>query len=374
MEYMQRELDGDLGEFESAKLREHIRHCPDCAAMYERLKRLSAELENLPKVTPPFSLVDAILPKLDEIDRAASTVRPGAGAPEPADASGSAPRTAPRRRNSRFNLRVLSGVIAAGVVAGIFLVTYDRDLLNDAMSGNSASVDSASSGSSGPVLMMGSTADSAEVQVQSGPIMEKSVNFGKVVDQSSKTSESGTSSPGSARDARSGGTDGGGTDAGAGTGSFPGSGPDPDAGSGSGEPLERVASPDAAQGGSADGVVVVTGSEEAPADRLGVGAQPGIAGFLEEPAADPVESVSPDGSYVAVFADSRVVIYDRDGNARFEGEERRGAIAAMGWTDDGAYFRYEVRREDGTGEIYRIDPAAGTETPEPQEPQAPLAD
>lgn len=349
--------------------------------MYERLKRLSAELESLPKVSPPFSLVDAILPKLDEIDRTASpAANPGTGTPEPAHASGSAPR----RRNSRFNLRVLSGVVAAGVVAGIFLVTYDRDRLDDAMSGNSVSVESASSGSSGPALMMGYTADSIDVVDQFGPIMEKSATFGPAADRPATATgpESGSSSSGSARAAGSGGTDGGGTDAG-GSGSSPGPGSDPGAGSGSSpgtgagpdagsdEPPARVAPPDAARGGSADGTVVVTGPEEAPADRPEDGVRPGIAGFLEEPAPDSVESVSPDGSYVAVFADSRVVIYDRDGNARFEGEERQGAIAAMGWTDDGAYFRYEVRREDGTGEIYRIDPAAGTETPEPQ---APLAD
>ncbi|AGA58523.1 hypothetical protein Theco_2415 [Thermobacillus composti KWC4] len=328
MEYMQRELDGDLGEFESAKAREHIRQCAECAAMFERLKRLSAELESLPKVTPPISLVDAILPKLDEIDRVKAAASADAGAAELAGSAGSPARTAPRRRNNRFSLRILSGVVAAGVVAGIFFATYDPDRLSDSFSGDRAAKESASSGSSEPMLMMDAAADSPDAQDGSDVSMKKSFHLTEVRDQSGQAIES---SPGSA--GRSGD-----------------SATDADAGSGEGD--VRMAPPVVLQG--------VNGGIESPEDDV----QMGVAGFVEEPAFGPVESVSPDGSYIAVFSESRVIIYDRDGNTRFESEERQGSIAAMGWSEDGAFFRYEIRREDGAAEIYRINPADGTETKE----------
>ena len=380
MEYMQRELDGDLGEIESAKLREHIRHCADCAEMYERLKRLSTELENLPKVTPPFSLVDAILPKLEEIDRAASAANrdagpagPGAGAAGIPDQDESAPST-PRRRVSRFNLRVLGGVVAAGIVAGVFLVTYDRDATSDLLSGHyaaeSASSDSSSSasssGSSEPVLMFGAVNQMGEVTDQYGSSPDPSAGAGDAADSSASAPEVRPTSGSDLKTPHEKAV-GGGTDPEAKAGSAPGSdsgahaGSDGRSASDGAEDADRMTLPAVRPGES---VGIVAESEE-PAEKLEGDGQLGITAFPEEPAASSVESVSPDGSYIAVFADSRVIIYDRNGNTRFEGEEREGAIAAFGWTDDGAFFRYEIRRGDGTGEIYRIDPAAGTETREP---------
>ena len=381
MEYMQRELDGDLGELESAKLREHIRQCADCAAMYERLKRLSAELENLPKVTPPFSLVDAILPKLEEIDRAAAAASREAGAAgsRPGDAempekTGSAP-AAPRRRISRFNLRVLGGVVAAGIVAGIFLVTYDRDRLPDALTGSAfesassgSSSSAASSGSSEPMLMFGKAdqpLEVADVHDQSGSPLASSAFGGGAEDPDASAPAAPDS--GSVRkdltdpSGNSGMLAGSGAETTSGTGRDAKSGSEAGSGSGSGDDVGRISSPDVLPGKPDE--PGAAGPEE-PAGWLSEGML-GVAGFLEQPEASYVESVSPDGSYTAVFADSRVIIYDRDGNTRFEGGEREGSIAAFGWTDDGTFFRYELRRDDGAGEIYRIDPAAGTETREP---------
>ncbi|MGK9251772.1 anti-sigma factor family protein [Paenibacillus humicus] len=68
VEVMNRYLDGDLDEHERVLLMEHLKNCPDDQELFERLQRLSEELEELPKVTPPFSLVDSILPQLAEID------------------------------------------------------------------------------------------------------------------------------------------------------------------------------------------------------------------------------------------------------------------------------------------------------------------
>ncbi len=49
MEFMQRQLDGDLDAKEEDELHAHLMHCLDCAQMFERLQRLSDELTQLPK-------------------------------------------------------------------------------------------------------------------------------------------------------------------------------------------------------------------------------------------------------------------------------------------------------------------------------------
>lgn len=68
MEYMQRHLDADLSEEENKMMQEHLEDCSSCAEMFERLNKLSEELVNLPKVSPPESIVDSILPRIEEID------------------------------------------------------------------------------------------------------------------------------------------------------------------------------------------------------------------------------------------------------------------------------------------------------------------
>lgn len=69
IELMHRDLDKDLNSEESERLHEHVQSCSDCAAMHERLKRLSNDLVQLPKVEPPYSIVDSIMPELDRIDQ-----------------------------------------------------------------------------------------------------------------------------------------------------------------------------------------------------------------------------------------------------------------------------------------------------------------
>ncbi|WP_036737205.1 anti-sigma factor family protein, partial [Paenibacillus zanthoxyli] len=69
MEWMHRYLDHDLSRDESLEMFRHIDGCPSCAELFERLNALSSELEQLPDISPPFSLVDSIMPKLEAIDR-----------------------------------------------------------------------------------------------------------------------------------------------------------------------------------------------------------------------------------------------------------------------------------------------------------------
>ncbi|GED58925.1 hypothetical protein ABER61_21365 [Brevibacillus formosus] len=64
-ELMQRDLDGDLSESEQELLHRLIQKDADLQLMYNRLKDVSQQLEHLPPVVPPISIVDSILPKLE---------------------------------------------------------------------------------------------------------------------------------------------------------------------------------------------------------------------------------------------------------------------------------------------------------------------
>lgn len=68
IELMQRHLDQELTEDETAIMHKHIEQCEACSGMFARMAQLSEELVSLPKVVPAFSLVDQILPRLQEID------------------------------------------------------------------------------------------------------------------------------------------------------------------------------------------------------------------------------------------------------------------------------------------------------------------
>ncbi|MRN55771.1 zf-HC2 domain-containing protein [Paenibacillus monticola] len=69
MECMHRYLDHDLSQDEMIEMFRHIDDCPSCADVFDRLTMLSQQLEHLPDVKAPFSLVDSIMPQLDELDR-----------------------------------------------------------------------------------------------------------------------------------------------------------------------------------------------------------------------------------------------------------------------------------------------------------------
>lgn len=148
MELMQRQLDGDLNEEEIGVLMNHTRQCPDCAEMFERLKLLSEELTSLPKVVPSYSLVDAIMPELLRIDELAKTGEAsGISAPEavssPTLPTHQADPGVQRRRKRWRSWGSLGGVLAAGIVAGIFMITYppsfsSNDMTTDGKSGNAS--------------------------------------------------------------------------------------------------------------------------------------------------------------------------------------------------------------------------------------------
>jgi hypothetical protein len=132
MEFMQRYLDKDLEDAEHESLLLHLQQCPACTELFERLKKLSADLESLPKVTPAYSIVDSIMPRLNELD-ADLRNGPGSKALEIQSAGQGfeirKPENAPARKTSwrnRISFRIVGGVVAAGLAIGMFLFNQDH--------------------------------------------------------------------------------------------------------------------------------------------------------------------------------------------------------------------------------------------------------
>jgi hypothetical protein len=137
MELMQRQLDYDLNAQEEELMWAHLEHCLDCAKMFERLQKLSAELTNLPKVEPAYSLVDAILPKLNEIDLQAAAVGCDSAIPlvkVESESGARLPRKLPwtHRFGSQISWKLAGGVVAAGLVIGFFIFGTNNPLSQNA--------------------------------------------------------------------------------------------------------------------------------------------------------------------------------------------------------------------------------------------------
>ncbi|TPG86919.1 hypothetical protein EEL32_12550 [Brevibacillus laterosporus] len=123
-DWMQRDLDNDLSVEEKRILQTKLAENPEYMLQYERLQKISDGLANLPRVTPPFSIVDALLPQLEQ-----SRVTP-----EPAAVTRTTPprlelkqkQDKPEAKHRRFPLwmaKVGSGVAAACLLLGLFVMT-----------------------------------------------------------------------------------------------------------------------------------------------------------------------------------------------------------------------------------------------------------
>ncbi|MUG64560.1 anti-sigma factor [Paenibacillus campinasensis] len=135
VESMHRYLDRDLSSDETALMYQHIAVCPSCAETFQLLKSLSKELEELPAVTPPISLVDAIMPRLDAIDRE----RGESPAPskeissEPAEMTPEIRR--PRRQANWWSTiggRTAIGAAAAAVILGVAIFSFEPKVISEA--------------------------------------------------------------------------------------------------------------------------------------------------------------------------------------------------------------------------------------------------
>ncbi|WCN38716.1 zf-HC2 domain-containing protein [Aneurinibacillus uraniidurans] len=113
-EWMQRDLDDDLSHVEKQRLLAHVSSCQSCSELYERLHSLSAHLAKLPAVTPPVSIVQSIMPRLDEIDR----MKAGRSEQAAAFETG-VEKTGLRSERKIFWFRSLAGAAAAAAVLTI---------------------------------------------------------------------------------------------------------------------------------------------------------------------------------------------------------------------------------------------------------------
>lgn len=304
-ELMQRQLDDDLRDSEMEILMNHTRHCPDCAAMFERLTRLSAELSSLPKVTPSYSLVDAIMPELIRIDNEA---KQSAAAAKPAEAE-QQPIARRAQRTRRWpSWKSITGVVAAGVVAGIFLITNPPQSgvsNNDAGSaiGNSAAMKQRASELNDDVTPLSASTDAG------GDASDMPAANERFVEGQGEASNQGVTefSIAEAQD----------SDATAGR--------------------NNSKSADGAQSGESPEVGTM---ENAPG--MGIAAH----GLI----------TSPDGQYVASVDQFSVVILSAaDGKELFKSDRKNGQHGNLMWSPESNELMYEVSLEHGAAQKYVID-------------------
>jgi|GEM_PF-477110 len=362
MEYMQRQLDDDLNDHEADALTAHTRYCSDCADMFERLKRLSAELDSLPKVVPAFSLVDAIIPQLDRIDseRQGSewTIEtPLVGeAAQPNDEweaevvplSRRSPRDRKKGWLKRISWPAVTGVAAAGLVAGLFLVLFNPvnppELKNE-----TANLESAAASSEEP---QSSVADRAitkqsadEVRIESTKstnAQAPSVSEKRYV--SEQTTEAADSSGG---------------------GQIKVVKPYADLPSvsdksttGASVPLAPSDDATAAASDSAAGAEKLRNESELMfivKDQYG---EPmGITSGGNSSSSDISNVVlSPDGTLSAAIVDGAVLVYTtQEGTVQLDSGKKTGVISGLQWSDDSKALFFEVKDGEGPKTHYKID-------------------
>lgn len=164
---MQRHLDGDLKQEEQEWMTNHLKACPDCSLMMERLVRIDQDLANLPKVTPSFSIVDSILPRLAEIDAAAQGSEAAALEVVSRDQhKETEEKRKPWRKGSRWYQ--LGGLVACAAVLGILIVnglpeTFQKSVFNTQQDTASSSGSSGAAPLSTAMRSSGATMNTADV-------------------------------------------------------------------------------------------------------------------------------------------------------------------------------------------------------------------
>jgi hypothetical protein len=353
MDFMQRQLDGDLNENEAEILTAHTRHCSDCADMFERLKRLSTELESLPKVVPAFSIVDSIMPQLDQIELA-TVEHKQQDADVEAEASQPVSRRAPRRREGSWFKRVswpaVSGVVAAGIVAGLFLVMYNPVQPNMDSKSDTASTDSAATSDVG-----------AKAFKQGIVVSEEGL-------QTSSAAEVTTESPANTEDSS------------AATGDRPLVGTPKET-----ESDQRIGATAASEQNKIEKVTpyidspalhndtryyeptapLAPSADEATSESKSVSViaknQYGQSMSIMSDGATSTSAVSnvtnsPDDLYSAALMEGAVYIYTvQEGTVMYEGAKQAGETSNISWSDDSKVLFFEVKDDAGQTTHYKVD-------------------
>lgn len=387
VEWMHRYIDHDLNEEDSSVLFEHMRVCPDCAEKFALLSELSAKLEGLPKVNPPFSIVDSILPDLDAIDRARQE---GSAAAEPATmvpmkqdsvpGLGERSQRPERRRNRAYRTGALG--LAAAVLLGVFIYQYEPKTIPNAEVESQVAYDSGSSEGEKSTLSQ-EAADSAEV----GAPSSKRDGSGNA-DGSSPSEATGSSGTRDLESAGNAGNNGGGTavpdngskgdqkvgssdkaaPASEGNGAPAQNAPNnsggeaerPQAGTNSGlaDTHEGLTSPNQSESRQADpsseGDAPVMekaplAPEEEPEQYFSAADIMGITSFTVN------QWTSPDGAYLAEFSEGHLYIYRNDTEQRvaLKNETVDGNWVKGEWSEDSQTFTYETEK-DGVSALHVV--------------------
>ncbi|MBW4841073.1 MAG: zf-HC2 domain-containing protein [Paenibacillaceae bacterium] len=385
VEWMHRYLDHDLNEEESFLLFEHIRNCEECAETFALLNKLSAQLEELPKVVPNYSLVDAILPQLDEIDRA--RLEGGSAAEETVlpmtavhvEAGTGQGGTLLSRRSSRRQdadagvrrsriYRYGSLGVAAALILGVFIYQYEPRTVSDAeiamntsltesASENSSAANSADDAAGSAQLFKdGSNAGSLEMGEQDAPVPKEDGNptaggnSGGADDQNDTgdlmapvtpgaepgNSQSGIKAPSEQDTGKSDPTS---------DNSVP-------TNQGDRVPAQDPTTPEAGNSDSAADAKAPEGLEDEIINRQLTLEDPmgkfGIASFNSW--------TSPDGKFEAELKDGHLYVYRLDIQDRKQvaDEAIDGNWVDGAWSEDGRVFTYETEI-DGTSAVRTID-------------------
>lgn len=299
IEYMHRQLDGDLDEQEHEVLLMHTRHCPDCAAMFERLKMLSVELENLPRVMPSYSLVDAILPQLEQLHSS------DAASNEDAQEEQLKRRVKPARKWPAF--KTLSGVVAASVVAGLFIFSYNSGLFQTNSSNDSASSKMSAANEASPQEASAFDMKGTNVQPYSADASESGeVNVESLSnDEVLKMQQKEIDSPATKKDSRI---------------------------------TDKV-----------EEETTYTSKSES------MGSTDGAMGVNEAPA--PIEVVSTDGVYTAQVSGYVIRLFKTDSTDVLFESRKNGKITNLTWSEDNKKLSYEIQMGQSSMESYVIDTA-----------------
>ena len=349
MELMNRYLDGDLDERELERLERHLQQSPEAVAMFERLKRLHHQLEQLPMVTPPTSIVDAILPKLEQIDAQA-----GVPAPEKRDVAGSRPERL--RRNNRI---WAAGTVAAAVL--VLAVALPTGILVNRNGTDSAESLACAAPQAGSSRSMHFEADASATA-------QNAAAFG-IADETARSADAGSSGDGTP------------------LAGLPSENPSEKTNEEVqvplamkdqyGQPIAGFTSagvPGSAESSGEEAIAGKIGDEEPlllEEEQLGL---MGVLGFAEEPSADdgrtPVtayaEGAPPAGWQVSVAKagdGAFVIVTNETGVDVFVTAAYPGEPAGFAWSADGNRLAFEYEQD---GEVHRvtIDLVEGTERSE----------
>jgi hypothetical protein len=309
MELIQRHVDHDLNEQETSLMMNHAGHCPDCAAMLERLVNLSRGLDQLPRVVPPYSLVDAILPELGKWDAAAA---------ETGESASLTPRGRRAERTRRTWIARVSGVVALGVVVGLLLVNGPFSGRMGTSQQDAASMPDAAANKNATSLSAAGSNDMMDQAASAKPSAEFAPQETvQPFENKGLSAAAPKSEPSSGKSDAAGGTQ--------------------RSGEASGSPAAEADEAVPASPGNAKGLTVNPSNSAT---------EPLVTMKEVKPVTE--EAVSPDGQWKAVLTDGALQVFrTSDGSLVYDQAPDLGKRSGLVWNVDGTALDYEFTDADG---------------------------